>query len=566
MTQNIIVIMVLLAIWGSLWIIGQASVKKRKAYIQLMLKEEWGIGHPKEYSYEEFEWISHYYRNRQDRQKVKGIVVDDITWNDLDLDSIFLKMNHTYSNLGEDYLYDMLRRPQTDMEILEERERLITFFIQDEEARRLLQTKFYDIGKTVKVPVSDYIYRLSEVQKKSNLPHYLAIVGVFAAVGIAMFQVVSGVIFFMAVVGINSVTYYKEKKDMDSYINAVSYIMKLLAVSDQFENLEIPEAESYLQQILEEKRKFKKFRAGSSLLVSGRSMGASFMDSILDYLRMLFHVDLIKFNSMIGELQKHITSIEQIMETIGFLDCVIAIGSYRESLNYYTIPKFAERKKAFFYGKEMYHPLIDDPIANDICEEKGVLITGSNASGKSTFLKTAAVNAVFAQTIHTCLAKSYQAPCYQIYSSMALKDNLQGNESYYIVEIKSLKRILNHVNDQIPMLCFVDEVLRGTNTVERVAASAQILKSLARENVMCVAATHDIELTHLLETYYSNYHFQEDVKENDILFNYKLYEGRAVSRNAIKLLGVMGYEKEIICDAEQTAEYFIETGEWKLCM
>ena len=113
--------------------------------------------------------------------------------------------------------------------------------------------------------------------------------------------------------------------------------------------------------------------------------------------------------------------------------------------------------------------------------------------------------------------------------------------------------------------CFVDEVLRGTNTIERIAASAQILKSLSCDNVLCFAATHDIELTYMLEDSYSNYHFQEEVIEekNDILFDYILYSGRAVSRNAIKLLSMIGYEKEIIKRAERSAEEFLKKGEWR---
>ena len=114
------------------------------------------------------------------------------------------------------------------------------------------------------------------------------------------------------------------------------------------------------------------------------------------------------------------------------------------------------------------------------------------------------------------------------------------------------------------MICFVDEVLRGTNTVERIAASSQILKSMAVPGVLCFAATHDIELTHILEGYFENYHFQEEVQEHDILFNYKLYEGRAVSRNAIKLLSIIGYREQIIQKAEDTARRFLETGNWSL--
>lgn len=102
--------------------------------------------------------------------------------------------------------------------------------------------------------------------------------------------------------------------------------------------------------------------------------------------------------------------------------------------------------------------------------EKGVLLTGSNASGKSTFLKTVAVNAILSQSVNTCMAKKYEAPLFHVYSSMALRDNMDSGESYYIVEIKALRRILDAAEqEKIPVLCFVDEVLRGTNTVERIA-------------------------------------------------------------------------------------------------
>ena len=146
---------------------------------------------------------------------------------------------------------------------------------------------------------------------------------------------------------------------------------------------------------------------------------------------------------------------------------------------------------------------------------------------------------------------------------MTLRDDLAGGESYYIVEIKSLKRILNTVKeDGNPVLCFVDEVLRGTNTVERIAASTQILKSLSKSSVLCFAATHDIELTHLLEKCYNNYHFEEEIMDKDVVFHYRLLKGKATTRNAIKLLGVMGYDENIIQEAETLAEKFLEEGSW----
>ena len=257
--------------------------------------------------------------------------------------------------------------------------------------------------------------------------------------------------------------------------------------------------------------------------------------------------------------------LNEIYEILGILDASIAVASFREWLGEdgYCLPELVQSEKPFLKMEQGYHALIEEPVANSIHAEKCVLITGSNASGKSTFIKTVAINGILAQTIHTAVAASYKASYFKIFSSMALRDDLQGKESYYIVEIKSLKRILEQTGDKVPVLCFVDEVLRGTNTLERIAASAQILRSFADTNTICFAATHDLELTQMLERHYDNYHFQEQIVEDEVVFDYSLQSGKAVSRNAIKLLGMMGYSKDIIKKAEELANTFLEKGVWE---
>ena len=100
--------------------------------------------------------------------------------------------------------------------------------------------------------------------------------------------------------------------------------------------------------------------------------------------------------------------------------------------------------------------------------------------------------------------------------------------------------------------------------MERIAASAQILKSMTRQNILCFAATHDGELTWLLEDCYDNSHFEEEVTDGDVLFSYRLLPGRAQSRNALKLLGLMGYDRQVLEDAEAMAKRFLETGIWTM--
>lgn len=145
---------------------------------------------------------------------------------------------------------------------------------------------------------------------------------------------------------------------------------------------------------------------------------------------------------------------------------------------------------------------------------------------------------------------------------MALKDDIFSSESYYIVEIKSLKRIIDNINDDIPCLCFVDEILRGTNTIERISSSCEVLRYLGDNNCICFAATHDIELTHLLNDKFNNYHFEETITNKDIEFDYKLHKGKAQTRNAIKLLEFMGYDESIVSKADNRAKCFLETGQW----
>ena len=145
---------------------------------------------------------------------------------------------------------------------------------------------------------------------------------------------------------------------------------------------------------------------------------------------------------------------------------------------------------------------------------------------------------------------------------MALSDNLLAGESYYIAEMKSLKRIVDSAENNSAVLCVIDEVLRGTNTIERIAASCEVLKALAEDGSLCLAATHDIELCDLLESWYVLYHFEERVTEAGMAFDYTLRSGKATSRNAINLLKLIGFDDEIVGNAHARANHYLQTRTW----
>lgn len=105
-------------------------------------------------------------------------------------------------------------------------------------------------------------------------------------------------------------------------------------------------------------------------------------------------------------------------------------------------------------------------------------------------------------------------------------------------------------------------MLRGTNTIERIAASSRILGNLRKPNVLSFAATHDIELSYILEALYENYHFEEEVGKEDVTFNYLLKKGRVTTRNAIRLLEMIGYDSKLVKQAKDAVESFEKTGIW----
>lgn len=209
----------------------------------------------------------------------------------------------------------------------------------------------------------------------------------------------------------------------------------------------------------------------------------------------------------------------------------------------------------------MYHPLIRNPVKNSSHLDKMTLITGSNASGKSTYMKAVAINAILAQTIHTVHASNWSMKPSYVLSSMAIQDNIIDGDSYFIAEIKSLKRIIQTIQSGIPCMVFIDEILRGTNTVERIAASASVMEWLTKHPGMTMIASHDIELTTMLGEF-NNYHFRETVQNDSVYFDYKIHPGPSTTKNAIKLLELMDFPFSVTKSAYGWTKRFEEIGEW----
>ncbi len=534
--------------------------KRFYAYFLRKLKAQYGAYPTKEYTLEQYERIAHYHNYCKTQGNVNEI--DDITWNDFELEQVFQAMNYTHSSVGEEYLYHLLRTPLKDQTKLLDRNILIQQFSEQETLRIQLQVIFKELGSTGKFSIVDYMELMEQVAHKKNTMHYIMLLFFAVCLSILPFNNMLGIGGLLFFVCFQMSTYMKEKKEIEPYFTSISYLSRLIVCNEKLHGMKEPVLAYYQSKQQDALKALSKFNRNLySFLKDSAITSGNPLDVIGDYMRMIFHYDLILFNGKVKMALGKKEYFLSLLEVAGELEAEIAIAYFRAWLPNYCVPEFSENIELI--QDDVYFPLMDQPVTNSIYTKNHVLLTGSNASGKSTFLRSIGVNSVLAQTIVTCAATKVVMPIMDVYSSMGIRDSLENNESYYLAEIKSIKRIIDATKESAhPVLCFIDEVLRGTNTIERIAASSQILASFSTEKMICFAATHDIELTTLLNDAYDLYHFQEEVKDDDILFDYLLYKGPATSRNAIRLLQIMGYEEQLIQKAFAMTDDFLGNGSW----
>lgn len=535
------------------------SAAERKRKIRDKIQKEYQKPLERELAYDDYEALKSYFYGTVHKE---DNYIDDDTWDDLNMDDIYMAMNNTNSSVGREYLYSFLRKPCAVQEELDRRHKIACGFADNEETRLKVQEQFANLGVARRIGIYSYLTMIREYTAESSLIHYSCFF-LIALSALVLCTLRSDISIFIVIASIAFIvlTYYKKKAQIENYFDCVKWTVSMISVSKKLCAMRIDFIQDELDELAEYAASTKKITRNIFLLQTGQNMGGSLAEMLLDYIRILTHVDLIKFNHVVAQIQKHYREIMGMYELLGYIESCIAIAAYRNKLPVWSVPKLAHGNS--YKAESLYHPLLENAVANSIHTDRCVLLTGSNASGKSTFLRSVALNALFSQTIYTSTSSEYEGDFYRIVSSMSHKDSVVEGDSYYMVEIKALKRILDmaaHSHEKL--LCFLDEVLRGTNTVERIAASTQILKSFDNTRALCFAATHDIELTSLLASCYDNYHFDESFVNDDVQYSYTLHKGPAKSRNAIRLLKQMGYDKKLIDDANALTKKFEETGAW----
>ncbi len=261
----------------------------------------------------------------------------------------------------------------------------------------------------------------------------------------------------------------------------------------------------------------------------------------------LFLSDLLCARAYLQWTKKHQPHIKNWFDTLGEIELLNSLSTFHYNHSDFVFPT-AVNDQLCITATAMGHPLMKEKTAvvNDVSigePAKLHLITGSNMSGKSTFLRTLGLNTILAQIGAPVFAKTFLFTPIRLLTSFHHIDSLEESTSYFYAELKCLQEIIQSLPQPVPALVLLDEVMRGTNSKDKHDGTALLIKKLLHYNCLAMIATHDTELGVLADEFpavIENYCFESDLKDDELSFDFTMRKGVAQTKNATYLMKKMG--------------------------
>jgi DNA mismatch repair ATPase MutS len=484
--------------------------------------------------------------------------LDERTAADLDLDDVFRRIDRTASSAGQQWLYSRLRRPAREISTLEAFDELVSDLTSARARPDLVRRALARLRGTNAYLLPFLLFgSLPEQPGVYSLAPLLTLAAAGALV--ASFFAKSALFVLLAICVVNIVVRLAYRKRIAPVLHSLPALRTLIRTGLALSKPDggLPEGpRARLSAVAEPLRPLLKT---TSWLVFETEQADEMSRMLYEYANLVFLLDVDAFLFSLEFLRRKRADIRRLFEALGEIDGALSVAAFRGSLPAWCRPHFTSPGTALRIVGAL-HPLLAAPVANDLeVEGRGVLVTGSNMSGKTTFIKTVGVDALLGATLFTCPATSYEAPLLDVVSAIGRSESLADGTSYYLGEVRRVHELVRAAEDGRGRLFLLDELFRGTNTVERIAAGKAVLAHLGRGPHVTLVSTHDIELVPLLTDSHAPYHFRESVADGALVFDYRLRPGPSSTRNAIALLASAAFPERLVADALRTVE-ILEQG------
>ncbi|WP_036776245.1 MutS-related protein [Pontibacter actiniarum] len=508
-----------------------------------------GWAKPKEGQYFNFHLIGRYFKNRTRLGAGYFQIISHQISEDLYLDEVFKYIDRTTSRIGQQYLYYKLRAVDSDIEKLKRFDRLVKAFLQHDAQRTQCQLLLKPLEKGDSYYFEEMLHG-EPVQAPKWLPLVYVLSFAVLALAVLAFAFPGLLLFLLPLFIVNLLVHYWNKENINYYLIALSEFDKAYTAAGKLQEQTIVKehgaSSDFLQALTPLKKKMRWVNFSSQF----ESDSTSIFYALFELLKIAFNLEILFFFSLTRSIKAKAAPLNELFVFIGQLDAAISTASLRAGLPVCCTPTFCPPKQLNVSG--LRHPLLKDCIPNDLrLSRKSLLLTGSNMSGKTTFIRAVGLNMLLAQTLYCCTAERFEAPFSKIHTSINITDDLLSEKSYYFEEVTTIKAFLECSQQTEPALFILDEIFKGTNTVERIAGGKAILSYLAKGNHLVLVSTHDTELTALLTEEFALHHFSESVQGTALLFDHKIKPGPLTTRNAIKILEMSHYPEEIIAEANR---------------
>lgn len=489
-----------------------------------------------------------------------GPGVDPRTAADLDLDELFRRIDRSTSALGQQRLHDRLRRPRTAPGEFEAFDALVASLPPGGPPEKVRKT-LARLGDVNAYLLPYLLFEpLPERPRSRPVPPILTAAAVVCL--LASFVAKAFLFPFLFLAAVNIVVRLAFRKRIAPLLHSLPPLRALLQVGKALGRPGSGLPEEVRLRVERAAAPFRKLHRQTSWLAFETEQLDDVTRLAVDYLNFVFLLDVNAYLSSLEGLRRQIDDVRRLHETLGELDAAYSVASFRASLPAWcrqTVPAGAGLRI-----EGAFHPLLAAPVPVSLdLEGRGVLVTGSNMSGKTTFIKTVGVGALLGSTIATVPARRFEAPAFSVMSAIGRGESLTEGTSYYLGEVRRIRDLLVAAADGRgrPHLFLLDELFRGTNAAERIAAGKAVLAHLASGPNVVLASTHDVELADLLAGRYLPCHFRESLVDGLLVFDHVLYPGPSSTRSALALLAAEGYPDDVVADALRTVDQLGKDGQ-----